>query len=156
MHTYTHRNRQCLITAVHVFTEFAGPSHLSHSTWFMWKLFAAINTHSRIYTETHTVPHRIYDSGAAAPRGYWTFSSVINVSVLIDDLYCNYLLKGRNRIIRKGLEGRKVLIQWEFWGGNWNAEGDKVHRSPQNSVSANGKEEGRICRRNQWSQLMAY
>lgn len=48
------------------------------------------------------------------PRGYWTFSSVINVSVLIDGLYCNYLLKGRNRIIRKGLEGRKVLIQWEF------------------------------------------
>lgn len=90
----------------------------------------------------HTVCHSIYDGKTAVPRGYWTFSSVINVSVLIDDLYCNYLLKGRNRIIRKGLEGRKVLIQWEFWGGNRNAEGDKVHGSPQNSVSANGKEGG--------------
>lgn len=33
---------------------------------------------------------------------------------LIDDLYCNYLLKSRNGIIRKGPQGRKVLILWEF------------------------------------------
>lgn len=76
------------------------------------------------------------------PRRYRTFSSAINVSLLIDGLYCNYLLESRNEIIRKGLQGRKVLTQWELWGGNWNAEGDKVHGSPQNSVSANGKEGG--------------
>jgi len=100
------------------------------------------HAHQDVHTLTHTVRHHIYDSRTTVPRGYWTFSSVINVSVLIDDLYCNYLLKSRNRIIRKGLEGRKVLIQWEFCGGNQSAEGDKVHGSPQNSVSANG-EEGR-------------
>lgn len=37
-----------------------------------------------------------------------------------------------------------MLILWEFWGGNWNTEGDKVHGSPKNSVSAIGVgEEGR-------------
>lgn len=157
---HTHINRQSLITAAHVV-------HCIPLVLFIYLIahdlcenYLPLQTHTRqdAHTARHTVRHRIYDSSTAVPRGYWTFSSVINVSVLIDDLYCNYLLKGRNRIIRKGLEGRKVLIQWEFWGGNRNAEGDKVHGSPQNSVSANGEEEvgGGICRKNQWSELMAY
>lgn len=42
-----------------------------------------------------------------------------------------------------------MLTLWEFRGGNWKTEGDKVHGLPKNSVSANevgeeGKQESMI------------
>lgn len=83
-----------------------------HMIYVNITVFAAANSHNRIHTHQHTQSVAAFmTAGTAVPKGYWTFRSVINVSFLIDGLYCNYLLKSRNKIIRKGLERRKVLIQ---------------------------------------------
>lgn len=154
LHTRTHV-RVHTQTKPNYSVAFHGPFHLSYRTMIYVKTICSYkdspgctltHTHTRwptsTQTDTHTgaVLHTVYDSSLA--KGILDFLFGYQCFLfLIDDLYCNYLSKGRNRIIRKGPVGRKVLIRWEFCPGRkkkYSAEGEKVHASPQNSVSASG------------------